>query len=86
MPRGVAFAMPDLDGGGVAVHPGHQAIHEDQIVGTGIEASKRFGAIHGQVDFAAQASESVVGHFPVDGVVFDDEHARRTAEAAGLGG
>ena len=71
------LSAADLFGGLVAVHDGHLAIHEDEVVAIGGDHVDCFLSVGGEFYFEAETLERAGGDELVDGVVFDEEDARR---------
>ncbi len=71
----LGFELPDSACGLKAVHLRHFAIHENQAVWEAPEHLDRFGPVRGEIDTAALAFESQLGHPLVGAVVIHGEHA-----------
>jgi hypothetical protein len=66
----------DLFGGLVAVHNGHLAIHEDEVVVIGGNHVDGFLAVRGEFDGEAEALKHAGRDELIDGVVFDEKDPR----------
>ena len=66
------LAAADLFGGLVAVHHGHLAIHENEVVAIGGDHVDGFFSVGGEFDGKAEALEHARGDELIDGVVFDE--------------
>src|ERR1035437_9636404 len=75
------FAAAQFAGGGVAVHPRHLAIHQDQHVVETLQCRQGFLAVGHDVGVEAATLHLETGDALVDRVVFGDENAA----AAGAG-
>ncbi len=58
----------------IAVHNGHLAVHEYEIVIIGKRSLDAFGAVHSDIHLAADALEHGLNDEQIHRVVFDDEH------------
>ncbi len=67
------FGAADLFGGLVAVHDGHLAIHENEVVAIGGDHIDGFLAVGGEFDGKTEALQHPRRDELVDGVVFDEE-------------
>src|SRR5262249_52920519 len=71
------FATTDFRGGFVAVHDRHLAIHENDVVGAGLDHVYSFLTVGSDIGAAAETLEQTHRDHLVDLVVFDDQDARR---------
>jgi hypothetical protein len=78
-------AAADFGGGFIAVHFGHLAIHEDDVVGLVEEGGEGFAAAGGGIGLAAEIAEEGGEDAAVDGVVIDDEDVERGKRGGGTG-
>ncbi len=70
------LAAPDTPCGLEAVHLGHLAVHQHEVVGDAPEGSERLVPVPGDVGPAAQLLEDLDGDELVDGIVLHDEYPR----------
>ena len=63
----------DLFGGLIAIHHGHLAIHENEVVAIGGDHIDGFLAVGGEFDVKTEALQHPRRDELVDGVVFDEE-------------
>ncbi len=63
----------DLAGGLVAVHLGHLAVHQDGVVGSGLDRADRLAAVVGDVERVAELGEHLGSHQLVHRVVLDQQ-------------
>ena len=71
----MGFEEADLSGGVKAVHFGHLAVHEDDVVGGARDGIDSFFAIGGAVAGEAGLMEKLDGDHLINFVVFDEEDA-----------
>lgn len=71
----LAFAKADLGGSFEAVHFGHLAIHEDEVMGVVEGGGEGIAAVGGEFDLEAEAGEHAADDELIGGVILGDEDA-----------